>query len=177
MNLSLAYPRIVPMVFRGEVIRMHIEGKSAEEIAEMIGLSEDLVHNILSDFDFPQNQNLLLYQLAVRFGKNGQDIERSSDLIEAKKVLVHQGLLPKDALRLITDLTEFFHATGLGPDVLVSSFGIYSKFSSKMSIRTYDDLKKKTLKIYECLEGFRREVKVLQEQYKKLGGRSDPHNN
>ncbi len=141
---------------------------------DQIGLSEDQVHNILSDLVSPEGLEILSWQLAVKFGKNGQEMKEYEDLIEAKKALVEQNVLAKDAIQLMTDLTEFFQMTGLDPVVFVSSFRVYSKFASKMTIRTCEDLEKKLSSAHRGLKDVREELNALRMKYETLTGHSVP---
>lgn len=147
---------------------MYLEGKSVEEMVEWMGLSEDKVNNILNDLDSPEIQNVLSYQLAVKYGKNGLDCKEYLELIEAKRVLVQQGVLPKDTLPFITNMTEFSQTTGLGPGVFVPAFGIYYKFASIMTIRTYQDLQKRKSQSLESLEYLSKDVRELEKKYELL---------
>lgn len=46
-----------------QVLSMFLEGKSEEEIMKLSRLSEDQVHNILSELDFSENRNTVSYLL------------------------------------------------------------------------------------------------------------------
>jgi hypothetical protein len=115
----------VPQEIRNRVLSMFLEGKSEEEIMKLNRLSEDQVHNFLSELDFSENQNTLSYLLAVKYGKDGRDTKEYAEILDAKKILVQHGVLPKDAVRFITNLAEFFESTDLGADLFLAVISIY----------------------------------------------------
>ena len=133
----------------------------------MVGLSQDQVQVILSD-PSPENQKALSHLLAVESGKDGLDTKEFPELNEAKRILFHQGVLPKDALAFITDLAEFSQTTGLGAGVFVPLFGIYNKFASTMGITNYQDIRKKGSQALLALKSCRNEEDALQEKYRLL---------
>ena len=158
----------VPQEIRSQVMSLYIQGRSEQEIVIMIGLSQDQVNSILSDLSSPENQNALAYQLALKNGKDGRDTKEFLELIEGKKILFHQGVLPKDALAFIIEVAEFSQTTGLSADVFVPVFGIYNKFASTMSIANYQDLQKKRFQTLLALETQRNEENALQQKYELL---------
>lgn len=55
----------VPQEIRYQVISQYIEGKSVEEMTNIVGLSKDQVHNILLCPDSPESQRILSYHITV----------------------------------------------------------------------------------------------------------------
>jgi hypothetical protein len=90
----------VPQEIIHQVLNMFLQGKSEEENMKLGRLSEDQVHNVLSELDSPECQNALSYMLAVKYGKDGRDMKEYVEILDAKETLVQQGVLPKNALRL-----------------------------------------------------------------------------
>jgi hypothetical protein len=134
----------------------------------LMGLSKDQIQNIFSDLDSPEFQNTLSVQIAVKYGKDGQDVKDYSEFLEAKKVLVQQGVLPNCAIPFIIDMAVFCWRTGLGADKFVSAFSIYHKLAWSMSIRNYQDFWKRKFQAGLSLETCRSEEKALQEKYRSL---------
>ena len=158
----------VPQEIRSQVIALYIDGKSEEEMINLTGLSKDQIQNILSDLDSPESQNILSYQIAVKYGNDGQDAKDYSEILDAKKILVQQGILSNNIIPFVIDIGQFSQRTALGADKLVTSFHIYHKFAWSMGIRNYQDLRKRRFQIGLSLESFMREEKTLQEKYRSL---------
>src|SRR4029077_12576712 len=132
-----------PQEIRNQIISLYIEGKSVDEIMNMAELSTDQVQMVLSNLNSSESQRILSYQIAIKHGKDGQDAKDYSELLEAKKVLVEQGVPPHDAIPFIIDVVQFSRDTGLGANEFVPAFSIYNKFARSMGIRNYQDLSKK----------------------------------
>jgi uncharacterized Fe-S radical SAM superfamily protein PflX len=156
---------IVPQEIRNRVLSMFLEGKSEEEIMKLSRLSEDQVHNILSELDFSENRNTLSYLLAVKYGKNGRDTKEYAEIIDAKQILVRHGVLPKDVVRFITNLAEFFETTDLDADLFIRIISVYHKLTRSMSIKTYQELRKRKLQLLLSLQSFWDDEEELQERY------------
>jgi DNA invertase Pin-like site-specific DNA recombinase len=67
----------VPQEISNQVISMFLEGKSESEIMKLSRLSEDQVHNVLSELVSREYQNTVTYLLAVKYGKDGRDMKES----------------------------------------------------------------------------------------------------
>jgi hypothetical protein len=158
----------VPQEIRYQVIGLYIDGKSEDEMINLTGLSKAQIQNFLSNLDSPESQNILSYQIAVKCGKDGQDAKDYSELLNAKKILVQQGVLPNNTIPFVTDIAQFSRRTALGAHKLVTSFSIYHKFAWSMSIKNYQDLRKRKFQTGLSLESFMREEKALQEKYRSL---------
>jgi hypothetical protein len=148
-----------------EMLSMFLEGKSEEEIMKLSRLSEDQVHNILSELDFSENRNTVSHLLAVKYGKDGRDTKEYAEILDAKKILVQQGVLPKDAVRFITNLAEFFETTDLDADLFIRVISVYHKLTRSMSIKTDQELRKRKLQLLLSLQSFWDDEKELQERY------------
>jgi hypothetical protein len=155
----------VPQEISNQVLSMFLEGKSDEEIMKLSRLSEDQVHNVLSELDSPEYQNTVSYLLAVKYGKDGRDTKEYAEILDAKKILVQHGVLPKDAVRFITNLAEFFETTDLGADLLVPVISVYHKLTRSMSIKTYQELRKRKLQLLLSLQSLWDDEKELQKRY------------
>ena len=155
----------VPQEIRNRVLSMFLEGKSEEEIMKLSRLSEDQVHNILSELDFSENRNTLSYLLAVKYGKDGRDTKEYAEILDAKKILVQHGVLPKDAVRFITNLAEFFETTDLGADLFLAIISIYHNLTRSMSIKTNQELRKRKLQLLFSFQSFWDDENELQERY------------
>ena len=157
----------IPQEIINQVLCLHIQGRTEQEIGDIVALSQDQVQFILSDQSL-ENQKALSYLLAVKYGKNGRDMNEFLELNEAKKILFHQGVLPNDALAFITDLAEFSQTTGLGAGVFVPLFGIYHKFSSTMGITNYRDIQKRSSQALSALGSQKDVANALQQKYELL---------
>jgi hypothetical protein len=157
-----------PQKIKIQVISLYIDGKSEDEIANMVGLSSDQVQMILSDLNSSESQRILSYLIAIKHGKDGQDAKDYSELIEAKKDLIEMDVQPDDAIPFIVDVVQLSRDTGLGANQFVPAFSIYNKFARSMGIRNYQDLSKRKLQTVLSLQASRSEEKALQDRYRRL---------
>lgn len=155
----------VPQEINNQVLSMFLEGKSEEEIMKLSRLSEDQVHNILSEVDFSENRNTVSYLLAVKYGKDGRDTKEYAEILDAKQILVQHGVLPKDAIRFITNLGEFFETTDLGADLFIPVISLYHKLTRSMNIKTYQELRRRKVQLLLSLQSLWDDEKELQERY------------
>jgi hypothetical protein len=158
----------IPQEISNKVLSMFLEGNSEEEIIDLSELSEDQAHNVLSELDSPECQNTLSYLLAVKYRKDGLDTSEYAEIIDAKKILVQQGVLPKVAIRFITNLAELFQTTGLVADQFVPPGAVYHKLTRSMSIKTFEELKRIQFQLLYSLHCFRVDEKELQERFRQL---------
>lgn len=158
----------IPHEIRNEAISLYIDGKSEDEMINMAGLSKDQVQEILLDLNSSESQSILSYQIAVKYGKDGKDVKDYSEVLEAKKYLVEQGLPPHDVIPFIVDMVQFSRDTGLGAKQFVPAFRIYNKFARSMGIGNYQDFSRRKLQTILSSEASRREEKALQDRYRAL---------
>ncbi|MGA9941763.1 MAG: hypothetical protein WBP88_07180 [Nitrososphaeraceae archaeon] len=69
-------------------------------------LSEDQVHNILSELDSPECQNTVTYLLAVKYGKDGRDMKEYAEILYAIKILAQHGVFTKRRSSLYNKCTR-----------------------------------------------------------------------
>jgi hypothetical protein len=78
--------------------------------------------------------------LAVKYGKDGWDRKECAEFIDAKQILGRHGVLPKDVVRFLTNLAEFFETTDLDADLFLAVVGVYHKLTRSKSIK-FDDFR------------------------------------
>lgn len=157
----------VPQDIRNRVFSHFGEGETPEDIVDLMGFSPSQVVSILRDISSPEGQNSLSYLLVAKFG----DMKDYADLIEAKTMLVQQGVPAKYALNIVTDILQFCQRTGLNPDQFLPSFGIFCRYAIT-GISTYEDLQKKITQTDRCVRFLVEDVTTLEEQNESLKNKS-----
>ncbi len=164
----------VPEEINNELISMFLGDKSEEEIIKLSGLSKDRVRHVLSELDSPENENMLSYVIAIKYGKDGRDTKQYDEILDANKILVQYGVLPKVSFHFITNMAVFSLKTGFGTDLLVSLSAAYNKSARYMSVKTHQDVEKRKLQLLQLLNSLRVDVKELQQRYTELTKNSLP---
>jgi hypothetical protein len=77
--------------------------------------------------------------LAVKYGKEGWDRKECAEIIGAKQIQGRHAVLPKDVVRFITNLAEFFD-NDLDADLFLAVVGVYHKLTRSKSIK-FDDFR------------------------------------
>jgi hypothetical protein len=164
-----------PHVVLNKIIHLLVEGKSKENVSYLTGLSENKVFEIIEDLNSPEYSNLIACHLVLNLHKDGQDAKELAELIQLTDMLTHQGVVQKDALELATDIAEFCHKIGLGPNTLVTCFKGYYKIAPN-NMKTFKDLQTKFAKVIESQKYLRQEMIALVKKHNSLNARYNREN-
>jgi hypothetical protein len=100
----------IPDPIRLEVIKRWLEGKSRDEIARELQISQGAVSGIIKEAAKNDPQFYLLREVAVKIKNQGMDIESFAPLVRLRAVLRDKGVLTgstgEENLELMRDRLE-----------------------------------------------------------------------
>ena len=116
-----------PLGILNEVIRLYIEGRSESEVAKSTNLSEDKISQIFRQIGSREFKDILSYQLVTVFDKHGHDVRDEIEIRNGIRSLVDQGVYRQDSVKVMLDVNNFYHRTGLKPAIVLRALKTYCK--------------------------------------------------
>jgi hypothetical protein len=144
---------------KDEVIRLHLQGESRNDIARTCGLSEGTVSNIEDEWKhslgIPDVQSLR--ELAVNLKRCGIDAPRCAEGLRIKNTMRKLGVNPNQFEGFINEVYEYCQRIGLAPQDIASNLQALINLSKDIPFS----------KIPERIEEKKGEISMLDEEIRK----------
>lgn len=128
--------RSIPPKTKLKVLRLYMDGRSMDEIGNILGISKTSVYNFISEKGKSDHRIYLFHTLTITLGKNGLDVDSYSSLIRAANILKRNGIDKEFAVEVVQELMVACFKLNLRPYQLAFFLNKFNDFVIKSNLRS-----------------------------------------